>query len=219
VLQRPHDTPNTAPEITFDLSGGGVSYRDVDKSTGDRLPKVFIDGTTSLLETASTDIFDVSNPDDPKVQLNAQDEGSVNVPVMHEDLKKNLGMQLNKNAFGFQGNHLPIETKYLKGCAACQFTVGALFEFMSNPRTIRTLLPAVKQACDHCNSPDEVQKCEEFIEVHGVAFYQDVLRQGMPSKWCPRLELCEIQYFLPSPFVLSDAYNEIKAQVQQVDDF
>jgi hypothetical protein len=29
---------------------------------------------------------------------------------------------------------------------------------MSNPRTIRTLLPAVKQACNNCNSPDEIQK-------------------------------------------------------------
>jgi len=221
VLQRPHNTPNTAPEITFDLDGGSVSYRDVDKSTGDSLPKVYIDGSTSLLETeAQTEgIFDLSNPDDPKVMVNAQNSNKVNVPVMHADLKKNLGMQLNKNAFGFGGNHLPIETKYLKGCAACQFTLGALFEFMSNPRTIRTLLPAVKQACNNCNSPDEIQKCQEFVEMHGVAFYQDVLRQGMPSKWCPRLELCEIQYFLPSPFVLSDSYSKIRAQVKQVDDF
>jgi len=67
----------------------------------------------------------------------------------------------------------------------------------------------VKQACNNCNSPDEVQKCQDFVEMHGVAFYQDVLRQGMPSKWCPRLELCEMQYFLPSPFVLSDNYNKI----------
>jgi len=228
VLQQPHDTPTTAPEITFDLSQGGVSYRDVDRSTGARLPKVFIDGSRapsdalpSFLETESQSqgIFDLSNPQDPHVTINAQDEDLVHVPIMHQSLNANLKMPIDKKNYGLQGNHLPIETKFLKGCAACQFAVGGIFEFMSNPRTIRTLLPAVKQACNNCNNPEEVQKCQDFIEVHGVAFYQDVLRQGIPSKWCPRIELCEIQYFHPSPFVLSDTYNKVQDQMKQVSDF
>lgn len=223
VLQRPHDTPTTAPEITFDLSDGGVAYRDVERSTGDRLPKVFVDGpdasTTSLLETESSDIFDVSNPNDPHVHLNAQSADQVNVPIMHHSLKENLGMSINKASYGFQGNHLPIETKYLKGCAACQFTVGGLFEFMSNPRTMRSILPAVKESCKNCNSPQEIVKCEAFVEEHGVAFYQDVIRQGLPSKWCPRLELCEIQYFHPSPFVLSENYKRVEDTLKTISDF
>jgi hypothetical protein len=223
VLQRPRDTPTTAPEITFDLSDGGVSYRDVDRSSGNRFPKVFIDGSgnnapASFLETEGN-VFDVSNPQDPQVNLNAQDAAKVNIPVMHYSLKEKLGSTVNKKAYGLQGNHLPIETKFLKGCAACQFTIGALFEFLSNPRTIRTILPTIKASCKNCNSPDEVVKCEEFIEIHGVAFYQDVLRQGMPSKWCPRLELCEIQYFYPSPFVLSDTYKKQENSIKQVSDF
>jgi hypothetical protein len=231
VLQRPHDTPTTAPEITFDLSDGGVSYRDVEKSSGARLPKVYIDGSrapveqesfASLLQTgeSSPGVFDLSNPDDPHVLLHAQDEKSVNVPIMHYNLKQNSGMSINKQSFGLQaGNHLPIETKYLKGCSACQFAIGALFEFMSNPRTIRTVLPAVKQACANCNNPEEIQKCQDFVETHGVAFYQDVIRQGMPSKWCPRIELCEIQYFHPSPFVLSETYSKVKDSIKQINDF
>lgn len=228
VFQRAHDTPTTAPEITFDLSDGGVSYRDVDKSTGAKLPKVFIDGThaddsiAALLETGASvsgsGIFDLSNPTDPHVQLNAQNANDVNVPIMHDNLNQNSGVTVEKKHL-LQGNHLPIETKFLKGCAACQFTVGGLFEFMSNPRTIRTILPAIKEACKNCNSPDEVSKCEEFVEVHGVAFYQDVIRQGMPSKWCPRLELCEIQYFYPSPFVLTDTYHKVEDKLKQVSDF
>lgn len=223
VFQRPHDTPDTAPEVTFDLLNGDVSYRDVDKSTGAKLPKVYIDGSheaSAFLETASTGngIFDVSNPDDPHVQLNAQDPKQVDVAIMHDSLKQNGGVNVQKN-YGLQGNHLPIESKFLKGCAACQFTIGALFEFLSNPRTIRTILPTVKAACRNCNSPEEIAKCEDFVEIHGVAFYQDVIRQGMPSKWCPRLELCEIQYFYPSPFVLSDAYSKVEAQLKGVGDF
>jgi len=233
VFQEAHDTPTTDPEITFDLSSGGVSYRDVDKSTGAKLPKVYIDGTHSddsfatLLETGSTQAFlgatntviDRSDPKNPMANINAQDDRKINVPLMHDTLTKaNSGSNLDTNSFNLQGNHLPIENKYLKGCAACQFTIGALFEFMSNPRTIRTILPAVKNACSACNSPDEVQKCQD-LETQGVAFYQDVIRQGMPSKWCPRLELCEIQYFYPSPFVLSDSYHAIEDQLKQVSDF
>jgi hypothetical protein len=221
VLQRPHDTPTTDPEVTFNLDNGGVSYRDVDKSTGDDLPKLYIDGSrddVSLLET-SNNIFDVSNPDDPHVHLHAQEPDKVNIPVMHHDLKENSGMNVNKQSFGFGGNHLPIETKYLKGCAACQFTVGSLFEFMSSPRTIRAILPVIKDSCKNCNSPSEVAKCQEFVETQGVAFYQDVVRQGLPSKWCPRLELCEIQYFYPSPFVLSDNYKRVENSIKEVGGF
>jgi len=236
VLQQAYNTPTTDPEVTFDLTSGGVSYRDVDKSLGSGLPKVYIDGTRapadsmSFLEVEakqqnqsapSSSIFDLSNPNDPHVSINAQNDANVDVAVMHQSLNgqnSNVNQRVPTN-FSMLGNHLPIETKYLKGCAACQFAVGALFEFMSNPRTIRTILPQVKAACNNCNSPDEVAKCQEFVEVQGVAFYQDVIRQGMPSKWCPRLELCEIQYFYPSPFVLNDAYHEVEAQLKSVSDF
>lgn len=226
VLQRAHDTPTTAPEITFDLSDGGVSYRDVDKSTGAKLPKVFIDGThgddsvAALIQTDASvgGIFDVSNPNDPQVQLNAQNANDVNVPIMHYSLKQNSGVSAEKKHV-LQANHLPIESKYLKGCAACQFTIGGLYEFLSNPRTIRTILPAVKEACKNCNSPEEVAKCQEFVEVHGVSFYTDVVSQGSPSKWCPKLELCEIQYHMPSPFVLTDTYHKIEDKIKQVSDF
>merc|ERR1712226_904084 len=51
---------------------------------------------------------------------------------------------------------------------------------------------------------------QSLVENHGVAFYQDVLREASPFKWCPRLELCEINYFIPSPHVLPDTYLSIK---------
>lgn len=105
-----------------------------------------------------------------------------------------------------------IPTSYLKGCGACQFTLGALYEFLSNSRTVRALLPAIKKSCRSCNSAEEITKCESLVENHGVSFYQDVLRQASPQVWCPRLELCEINYFIPSPHVLPDTYNDVKAK-------
>jgi len=216
VLQKAYDTPNTAPEITFDLSAGGVSYRDVDKSTGEGMPKIFMDGTTrpaevvSLLQTGITaqGIFDTTNPDDPHVTLNAQTERNINVPVMHADMKQNIPHKVNPKNYGLQPNSLPQDLKSVKACAACQFAVGSLFEFLSNPRTIRTILPQVKKACGNCNSAEEVAKCEEFVEMHGVSFYQDVVKQATPSKWCPKIKLCEMQFFLPAPTVLNDNYGK-----------
>ena len=76
-----------------------------------------------------------------------------------------------------------IPKEYLKGCGACQFTIGAMYEFLANARTIRALLPSVKKACSSCNSAEEIAKCEALVETHGVAFYQDVLRQASPYKW------------------------------------
>jgi hypothetical protein len=233
VLQKAFDTPNTAPEITFDLSAGDVSYRDVDKSTGEGLPKIFMDGTTrpasplrndafvSLLQTesASQDIFDTTNPDDPQVTLNAQNARDVNVPVMHADLKQTIPHRINPKNYGLQANSLPQDIKSVKACAACQFAIGSLFEFLSNPRTIRTILPQVKKACGNCNNAEEVSKCEEFVENHGVSFYQDVVKQATPSKWCPKIKLCEMQYFIPAPTVLNDNYARIKDQITQVSDF
>lgn len=220
VFQRAHETVNTAPEITFNLDNGGVSYRDVDRSMGDDLPKIYMDGTpegtTSLLQQDS--VWDLDNPDDPHITVHAQDADKVHVPIMHATLKEQGATTVQKT-YNFQDKKLPIDDQWLKGCASCQFTIGGLFEFMSNPRTARTILPAVKKACTHCNSAEEVQKCQDFVEHHGVAFYQDVVRQGSPSKWCPRLELCEIQYFYPSPHVLPDSYEKIRAKVTAVSDF
>eukprot|EP00298_Acanthocystis_sp_HF-20_P011348 c19348_g2_i1.p1 GENE.c19348_g2_i1~~c19348_g2_i1.p1 ORF type:complete len:517 (+),score=178.59 c19348_g2_i1:34-1551(+) len=218
VFQEAHAAPNTAPEITFDLGSGGVSYQDVDKSVGEDLPKVFMDGTKSAFLETEGSIFDLSNPNDPRVVVNAQDDNKVNVPIMHADLAANGKTQASKT-YAFQENHLPIAQTWLKGCAACQFTIGALYEFLSNPRTIRTILPVIKKSCENCNNADEVVKCQDFVENQGVAFYQDVIRQGQPSKWCPRLELCEIQYFYPSPHVLADTYQQVKDKITGVQDF
>jgi len=160
----------------------------------------------------------MTNPNDPSVTINAQDSNKVNVEVMHADLTANGATQASTN-YAFQSNQLPIDPTWLKGCAACQFTIGSLYEFLSNPRTIRTILPVIKQACNNCNNADEIQKCQSFVENQGVAFYQDVIRQGQPSKWCPRLQLCEIQYFYPSPHVLADTYDTIKAKLTAVSDF
>jgi len=233
VLQKAFATPNTAPEITFDLSAGDVSYRDVDKASGEGLPKIFMDGTTrpaselrsdafvSLLETESkgNNIFDTTNPDDPHVTLNAQTEPNVNVPVMHADLTQTIPHKINPKNYGLQPNSLPQDIKLVKACAACQFAIGSLFEFLSNPRTMRTILPQIKKACGNCNSPEEVTKCEEFVEMHGVSFYQDVVKQATPSKWCPKIKLCEMQYFILAPTVLNDNYARIKDDITQVSDF
>lgn len=232
VLQKAHATPNTAAEITFNLGeGGGISYRDVDQSLGEGLPKVFVDGSHaptelqgdafSLLETESQTKpqFDVTNPDDPHVTLHAQAPEHIHVPIMHSDLKQNIAHNINPNSYGLQSNTVPQPENVMKACSACQFTIGALYEFLSAPRTIRTILPQVKNACAKCNSAEEIAKCQEFVETHGVAFYQDVVRQGMPSKWCPRIKLCEMQYFIPAPTVLSDNYAQLKDKLTQVADF
>jgi hypothetical protein len=274
VLAKAYKTPNSVPEITFDVNGGGVQYADVSKSQGVGLPSFYIDGndaprmpdplalielavnasepvikslipslaeaqdplskyTTSLLEVESTTSgfggFDTTNPDDPEVQLHAQNAKDVSVPIMHAHLKKNHGHTIadveDKTQFNmlkdFQLESLKttIPKEYLKGCGACQFTIGAMYEFLANARTIRALLPAVKKACSSCNSAEEIAKCEALVETHGVAFYQDVLRQASPYKWCPRLDLCEINYFIPSPHVLPDTYASVKEQVTKVSDF
>eukprot|EP00300_Choanocystis_sp_HF-7_P041102 c7735_g1_i1.p1 GENE.c7735_g1_i1~~c7735_g1_i1.p1 ORF type:complete len:509 (+),score=133.32 c7735_g1_i1:39-1565(+) len=221
VLQVPHDTVNTIPEVTFDLSGGAVSYNDLPLGSGQDLPKIYVDGTReaiSALETESKQ-FDLSNPSDPQFTVHGQDAKHVNVPIMHADIKANKPFSPVQNTYNFQENKLPIEMQFLKGCAACQFAIGAMFEFLNNPRTIRTLLPSVKHACHSCNNPDEVLKCENLVEMHGVSFYRDVVRQATAQKWCPRLELCEIQYFIPSPHVLSDHYARIKDTLTKVSDF
>jgi len=227
VLQRPHETVTTAPEITFDLDDGGVSYRDVDRSLGAGLPKVYMDGSRGASESPSflevqseqaPSIFDLKNPSEPRVGIYAQDSSKVDVSSMHASLVNDGRVQVAKN-YQFLGRALPISDTYLKGCAGCQFTIGALFEFMSDPRTARTVLPAVKKACDNCNNAVEVEKCKEFVENHGVAFYQDVVRQGSPTKWCPRLGLCEIQYFYPSPHVLPDTYGRVREEIVAVSDF
>merc|ERR1712226_567786 len=192
--------------------------------------------TISVLETASqvrsrTPIFggfDTTGDKqmDPEVQLHAQNQDDVNVPIMHNTLKNNehahtIGNVDNKDFFMLKeaipddtGNYpnlkTSIPTAYLEGCGACQFTMGAMYEFLSNARTVRALLPAIKKSCSSCNSAEEITKCEALVENHGVAFYQDVLRQASPYKWCPRLELCEINYFIPSPHVLPDTYLSIK---------
>lgn len=222
VLQQPHDTVTTSPEVTFDLSGGPVTYRDVDMNSGQDLPKIFLDGTPApalaALEIDSSQ-FDLANPADPQFTVHGQMKDQVNVPIMHADLRESKRFSPVEKTYKFQENKLPIETQFLKGCASCQFAIGALYEFLNNPRTIRTLLPTVKHACSSCNSPDEVSKCEELVERHGVAFYRDVVRQGTAQKWCPRLELCEIQYFIPSPHVLSETYGRIKDTLLKVSDF
>merc|ERR1712226_481099 len=192
--------------------------------------------TISVLETASqvrsrTPIFggfDTTGDKqmDPEVQLHAQNQDDVNVPIMHNTLKNNehahtIGNVDNKDFFMLKeaipddtGNYpnlkTSIPTAYLEGCGACQFTMGAMYEFLSNARTVRALLPAIKKSCSSCNSAEEITKCEALVENHGVAFYQDVLREASPFKWCPRLELCEINYFIPSPHVLPDTYLSIK---------
>jgi len=165
---------------------------------------------------------------DPEVQLHGQKADSVSVPLMHAKLTmdehghnignvKNKDFMLLKEAIpNDSGEYDPLQTtiptSYLKGCGACQFTMGALYEFLSNSRTVRALLPAVKKSCQSCNSAEEITKCEELVENHGVAFYQDVLRQSSPMVWCPRLELCEINYFIPSPHVLPETYMSVKSQ-------
>jgi hypothetical protein len=164
---------------------------------------------------------------DPQVQLHAQNADKVSVPIMHHTLKNqghshqigdvsNKDFQMLKEAIPNEyGDFPPLKTSipvsYLEGCGACQFTMGAMYEFLSSTRTVRALLPAIKKSCSSCNSADEIIKCEALVENHGVAFYQDVLRQSSAFKWCPMLELCEINYFIPSPHVLPDTYTSIKA--------
>merc|ERR1712226_703232 len=124
--------------------------------------------TISVLETASqvrsrTPIFggfDTTGDKqmDPEVQLHAQNQDDVNVPIMHNTLKNNehahtIGNVDNKDFFMLKeaipddtGNYpnlkTSIPTAYLEGCGACQFTMGAMYEFLSNARTVRALLPA-----------------------------------------------------------------------------
>jgi len=188
--------------------------------------------TVSLLETSAPFFagIDASGEasEDPQMNMHAQTADKVNIPIMHHTLRKNkhshsIGNVADKNFFMLKeaipnniGEYGPLKTTiptaYLEGCGACQFTMGAMYEFLSSTRTVRALLPAIKKSCSSCNDAEEIGKCEALVENHGVAFYQDVLRQASGFKWCPMLELCEINYFIPSPHVLPDTYISIKSK-------
>lgn len=102
-----------------------------------------------------------------------------------------------------------IHPLYHRACAICQFMIKSMDEFMRSSRTLRSLSPLIARLCDKCNTKDESARCKGMIQKHGYKMYQIFVTKLQADQVCPKQQLCEEEYFLPTIDLLPETYKKI----------